>query len=90
MLLMSFSPYRLVTQNLLHLGEKVQLFIVMVRLDKTEPREGVADEVCLVCFLNMGSLEVDCVEATDDGVVQQTHMSSPHGEDVSLNRPIRQ
>ena len=43
----------------LHLGEERDLLVVVVRLDELEPRQGVPDEGCLVCFLHVRSLQVD-------------------------------
>ena len=48
----------LVPKHLLHLGEEVLLFIVVVRLHKLVPGEGVAHEAGLVALLNVRGLQV--------------------------------
>lgn len=69
---------------LLHLGEKVRLLVVVMRLDELVPSEGVADKVRLVLLLDVGRLEPDGVEAADDGVVEHGHVACACGEDVGL------
>lgn len=89
MLLVSCGPDRIITQQVLDLGEQIILLIVVVRLDEAEPCLRVSNEGGLVGVLNVRGLEVDGVEATDDGVVQKTHVGCTSREEVGLwNRAI--
>ena len=88
MLLVRFSPDLPVIQHLLHLGEQVGLLVIMVRLDKAEPRQSITDKINLLGLLNVRGLQVDGVEATNDAVVEETHMSGSGGEEVCLLKVI--
>lgn len=68
-LLVCFFKYRLVFQQLLDLGEQCIFFVVMVRLDKLEPGETVANEIGLVLVGNERGLVVDGVVTAEDRVV---------------------
>lgn len=84
MLVVRLLPDRVFAEKLLDLGEKIVLLIIMVRFDKLEPGLGITDKVSLVCISYMRSLEIDGVEATDNGVVQKRHVSSTSGEKIGL------
>lgn len=84
MLMMGLVPNWLVTEKLLDLGEEVVLLIIMVRLDELEPSLRISNEVGLVGILYVRSLEVDGIEATNNGIVQKRHVSGACGEEIGL------
>lgn len=57
----------------------------MMRLDEAEPGLRVPNKSRLVLSCNMRRLEVNAVEAANDGIMQQSHMSCASGENVSLS-----
>ena len=69
MLLVCFLEYRLVFQQLLNLGEQYIFLVVMVRLDKLEPGEAVANKIGLVLVGNERGLVVDRIVTAEDRVV---------------------
>jgi hypothetical protein len=84
MLMMGLVPNWLVAEKLLDLGEEVVLLIIVVRFDKLEPSLRISNEVSLVGILHMRSLEVDGIEATNDGIMQKRHVSGACGEEIGL------
>lgn len=84
MLLVRLSPHSFIPKQVLHLGEQILLLIVMMGLDKTEPGLRVSDKVGLVGILDMRGLEVDGVEATDDGIVEKSHVSGACRKEIRL------
>lgn len=84
MLMMGLVPYWLVTEKLLNLGEEVVLFVIVVRFDELEPSLRISNEIGLVGLLHMRSLEVDGIEATNNGIVQKCHVSCACGEEIGL------
>ena len=84
MFMMGLLPNRLFAKQLLDLWEEVVLLIVMVRLHKLEPGLRITDKVSLVGVLNMRSLEINGVEASNDGIVQKRHVGGTRGEKVGL------
>lgn len=86
MLMVCFLPDRVFAKQLLDLGEEVVLLIVVMRFHKLEPGLGITNKVSLVGILDVGSLEVDGVEAPNDGVVQKGHMSGSCGKKIGLER----
>jgi hypothetical protein len=71
-LLVCFLKYRLVFQQLLNLGEQYIFLVVMVRLDKLEPGEAVANKIGLVLVGYERRLVVDRIVAAKDRVVWNT------------------
>ena len=67
--LVCFLEYRLVFQQLLNLDEQYIFLVVMVRLDKLEPGEAVANKISLVLVGNERGLVVDRIVAAKDRVV---------------------
>jgi hypothetical protein len=82
--MMGLVPNWLVTEKFLNLGEEVVLLIIVVRLDKFEPSLRITNEVGFVGVLYMRSLEVDGIEATNDGIMQKRHVSGACGEKIGL------
>jgi len=74
----------LVVQQLLDLGEERFLLVIVVRLDKLVPCEGVPHEVGLVVVLHVRCLVVDGVVPSEDGVVKQSHVCRAGREEVGL------
>jgi hypothetical protein len=86
MLMVCFLPDRVFTQKLLDLGEEIVLLIIMMRLDKLKPGLRIANKISLVGIFDVGSLEVDGVKASNNGVVQKGHVSGSCGEKIGLQR----
>jgi hypothetical protein len=83
---MSLLPNVLRAQSFFDLGKQLRLFIVMMALDEAIPRHRIPNKRRLICIFDMGSLEVDRVVSSQNGVVYVRHVRRANGEDVVLTR----
>lgn len=73
-----------VIQEILNLGEQVQLLVIVVRLDEFEPRQGIAHKIGLVGVAYVRRLQINAIEATKDGIVQQRHVARARDENIAF------
>lgn len=70
MLLIRPIQHSFPTQDLLDLREQPILLIVVMFLDELEPGKAVSDEIGIIGRFHMRRLEIDRVEAPQNGVVE--------------------
>lgn len=83
-LLVRLGPDALLFQHLLDFREELGFLVVMVAFHESEPCKAVAHEVGLVGFLDVRRLQVDSVEAAENGIVEEGHVRGAFGPDILL------
>ena len=66
--------------------KELGLLIAVMLRDTVMPSKTIAYKICAVGWLDAGSLLVDTVEATDEGVVAQGHVGCFNGKWIRLGQ----
>ena len=82
MLLNGILHHAVQANSLVNGREKLCFFIMVMLCDTVMPGQAIAHEVETVGWLYSWSLLIDTVEATDEGIVAQSHVRGFNGERV--------